>query len=134
MKAFSATRRGRPKAVRTLSDLGTPELQAVRRVRVAGGDPALAENPLSALLARGLITTEQHQAGCRYEALYRRAVARKEISYDSLYAGLGDAQKAKFDSIGRLRRRDPAVKAAGREIMTPCGNSANLAGVQPCIA
>jgi hypothetical protein len=91
MKAFASTRRGRPKASREDCDRGTPELQALRQRLVPGADPALAENPLSLLLARGLISAEQHGAGCRYERLYRLAVARREISFGQLYRRLGEA-------------------------------------------
>ncbi|HEY4161983.1 MAG TPA: hypothetical protein VGM59_02895 [Dongiaceae bacterium] len=91
MKAFAATRRGRPKTQQNGHDLGTPELQALRHRLVAGADPVLAENPLGILLARGLISAEQHGAGCRYERLYRQAVARREISFGQIYRRLGEA-------------------------------------------
>jgi hypothetical protein len=91
MRAFAATRRGRPKLARDDRDLGTPELQALRHKLAAGADPALAENPLSVLLARGLISAEQHAAGRRYERLYRQAVARREISFGQVYRRLGEA-------------------------------------------
>jgi hypothetical protein len=91
MRAFASTRRGRPKSRATECDRGTPELQAARQRLAAGADPALAENPLGILLARGLIDAEQHAAGCRYARLYRLAVARREISFGAIYRRLGEA-------------------------------------------
>jgi hypothetical protein len=90
MKAFSGSRRGRPgpgtkkrkgksKSIHSATeriDLGTPEQQARRRVMVGGGDPKYAEYPLGVLLARRIITQQQHDAGCRYAFLAGRVLGR----------------------------------------------------------
>jgi len=78
-------KRGRPKLDRPSQDGGTPELQARRTALVAGGDPTLAEYPLGIMLARGLISAEEHEAGCYYAMLYARAVARTSLSCAHIY-------------------------------------------------
>ena len=50
-------------------DHGTPELQLYRQALVKNGDPTLSENPISVLLARGIIGPAQHQAGEQLEKL-----------------------------------------------------------------
>jgi hypothetical protein len=81
-------KRGRPRLDRPSRDGGTPELQARRAAMVGAGDPTLAEHPLGVMLARGLITPEQHEAGCYYAALYGRAVARIHLSAAPIYRRL----------------------------------------------
>src|SRR5258706_2244579 len=78
-------RRGRPKLNRPANDGGTPNLQARRSALVGSGDPALAEYPLGIMLARGLISAEEHEAGCYYAALYAKAVARTSLSVAHIY-------------------------------------------------
>jgi hypothetical protein len=112
MRAFTATRRGRPKSALPAQDRGTPELQAIRHKLAAGADPAMAENPLGLLLARGLINAEQHRAGSRYERLYRQAVARREISLGRIYRRLGEATGR--STGGAAQDRDDASLAEAR--------------------
>jgi hypothetical protein len=78
-------KRGRPKLDRPHHDSGTPELQARRLALVGLNDPALAEYPLGIMLARELISGEEHEAGCYYAMLYARAVARTNLSCAHLY-------------------------------------------------
>ncbi len=81
-------RRGRPRLDRPTTDMGTPEQQARRSALIGKGDPALSEYPLGIMLARGLITAEQHEAGCFYATLYGRAVARAQLSCAHVYRRL----------------------------------------------
>jgi hypothetical protein len=83
--AIAWRKRGRPRLNRPSNDGGTPELQARRSALVGAGDPALAEYPLGIMLARGLISPEEHEAGCYYAALYARAVARTSLSCAHIY-------------------------------------------------
>ena len=78
-------KRGRPRLDRPSMDGGTLELQARRAALVGAGDPALAEYPLGIMLARGLISAEEHGAGCYYAALYAKAVARTALSCAHIY-------------------------------------------------
>jgi hypothetical protein len=81
-------KRGRPRFDRPSIDEGTPEQQVRRQALAAGGDPALTEHPLGLMLARGLISTQQHEAGCYYAMLYGWAVGRTDVSVASLYRRL----------------------------------------------
>ena len=47
------TKRGRPRTRSDGPDRGTPELQARRAFLACGGDPAMTDNPLGAMLAYG---------------------------------------------------------------------------------
>ena len=67
---------GLRKNLRPQVDRGTPEVQA-RRVGLAGdGSEVLAHYPLGVALARGVITTEERDAGLRYAWAYRAATGR----------------------------------------------------------
>jgi hypothetical protein len=124
-------KRGRPKLDRPSSDPGTPELQARRAALIGGDDPALAEYPLGVMLARGLVTREQHEAGCYYAMLYGRAVARANISCAYVYrrllaeSGRGqeldDQTQAKLEQLFRLGKN--GLLAAGRRV---CDGTENL--------
>lgn len=81
-------RRGRPRLDRPTTDRGTPEQQARRATLAGPGDPVLSEYPLGIMLARGLITSEQHEAGCFYAALYGRAIGRAQLSCAHVYRRL----------------------------------------------
>ena len=104
-------RRGRPNRDRPDIDRGTPELQAHRERLAAGGDPALTEYPLGLLLARGLVSREQHEAGCYYAFLYGRSIGRTQVDCSYLLgaaaAGYADrhdlteAELAKLQSLFR---------------------------------
>src|SRR5262249_56441760 len=115
-------RRGRPNRNRPEIDRGTPELQAHRERLAAGGDPALTEYPLGLLLARGLVSREQHEAGCYYAFLYGRSIGRTHVNCSYLLgataAGYADrhdlteAELAKLQSL--FRRGENRLLAAGR--------------------
>jgi len=100
-------KRGRPPLGRPSTDQGTPELQARRAVLVGGSDPALSEHPLGIMLARGLITPEQHEAGCYYAGLYGRAVGPPDLSVASLYRRLmaesGRGKEIDEADLGRIQ-------------------------------
>ena len=125
-------KRGRPRLDRPSSDDGTPELQARRSALVGAGDPALAEYPLGIMLARGLISAEEHEAGCYYAALYAKAVARANLSCAHLYrrmiAGSGQGRELDEKSqehIERLFRQGKnRLLAAGHRV---CEATENLA-------
>ncbi len=125
-------KRGRPKLNRPSNDSGTPELQARRSALVGAGDPVLAEYPLGIMLARGLISAEQHEAGCYYATLYAKAVARTTLScahiYRRMLAESGKAQELDDKSqehIERLFRHGKnRLLAAGRRV---CEATENLA-------
>lgn len=77
------SKRGRPRMQRQPIDHGTPELQAKRALLVRGSDPALASYPLGVLLARDVITREQHEAGVNYGRTFAMAIGRKrELGFD----------------------------------------------------
>src|SRR5262249_42342605 len=115
---------GRPRLDRPSCDQGTPELQARRRALAGEGDPVLAEHPLGVMLARGLISAEQREAGCYYALLYRRAVGRPDLSVASLYRQLmgegGSGREmeeeslVRFQSLYRLGKN--RLLAAGRRV------------------
>ena len=92
MKAWSRRRkRGRPGSARPGDDHGTPELQARRLSLADGADPVMTEYPLGLLLARALVDQMQHDAGCYYAYLYRRAIGHTQLSCTFLYrAIMGD--------------------------------------------
>jgi hypothetical protein len=125
-------KRGRPKLNRPSNDSGTPELQARRSALVGAGDPVLAEYPLGIMLARGLISAEEHEAGCYYATLYAKAVARTALScahiYRRMLAESGKAQELDDKSqehIERLFRHGKnRLLAAGRRV---CESTENLA-------
>jgi hypothetical protein len=125
-------KRGRPKLNRPSNDSGTPELQARRSALVGASDPALAEYPLGIMLARGLISAEEHEAGCYYAALYAKAVARTSLScahiYRRMLAESGRAQELDDKSqqhIERLFRQGKnRLLAAGRRVSEATENLA----------
>ena len=125
-------KRGRPRLGRPSTDQGTPELQARRAVLVGGSDPALSEHPLGIMLARGLITPEQHEAGCYYAGLYGRAVGPPDLSVASLYRRLmaesGRGKEIDEADLGRIqalyRLGKNRLLAAGRRISAATENIA----------
>jgi hypothetical protein len=124
-------RRGRPNLDRPLVDRGTAELQAHRARLAAGGDPVLAEYPLGLLLARGLVSREQHEAGCYYAFLYGRAVGRTQVNCSYLLGALAEgyadrhdlpeAEQARLQSL--FRKGKNRLLASGRRV---CDATENL--------
>jgi hypothetical protein len=125
-------KRGRPRLGLPAVDRGTPEQQARREALAAGADPALTEHPLGVMLARGLISVEQHRAGCHYAMLYRRAVGRTDLSVASLYRRLlaedgrgreiEEADLARIEALHRLGKN--RLLAAGRRVAAATENIA----------
>ena len=99
---MAPVRRRRRKATRrTEPDRGTPEAQARRYALIGTADPALAEYPLGVLLARGVITGEQHDAGCHYAYLAGRVLGRTK-PYRADQGGSGAAlNEVAIDAIER---------------------------------
>lgn len=132
MKAWRSGRRGRPKSDQPKIDQGTPELRAHRAALAAGSDPALSESPLGLMLARGLVTPQQHEAGCYYAFLYRGAIGRTQIACDRVYAQMvsGAAGDSPLDESAQRRVQDlfrlgkNRLLAASRRI---CDATENLA-------
>jgi hypothetical protein len=113
--------RGRPRIDRPAIDKGTPELQA-RRVRLAaGGDPALTEYPLGLMLARGLATDEQHEAGCYYAFLYGRTIGRTQINYNQLYQRIAAAFTEEQDLSEEARVRIESLFRHGKNRLLAAG-------------
>jgi hypothetical protein len=122
MKAFAAIRRGRPpKAAaandnadnaqkgRNTRDEGTPELRRMRAILAGSADTAASVHPLALMLAKDLISEDQHRAGWRFAALYRLGVGRTDISYRRLYEGLAGesgAGRAIIDEVFLARARE----------------------------
>lgn len=125
-------KRGRPRFDRPSIDEGTPEQQIRRQALAAGGDPALTEHPLGLMLARGLISTQQHEAGCYYAMLYGWAVGRTDVSVASLYRRLlaegwhgkeiDEEDLTRIQALYRLGKN--RLLAAGRRISTATENIA----------
>ena len=117
-------RRGRPRIERPAVDSGTPELQARRRRLAAGADPALTEYPVGLLLARHLITAEQHEAACYYGFLYGQAIGGTRGGCGRFYQqmaaaafdikDLTDDQRAQVETLFRVGKN--RLLAAGRHI------------------
>jgi hypothetical protein len=133
MKAFATQRRrGRPKAERSDTDLGTPEIQARRKQLARGVDPQFSEHPLGLMFARGLASADQHWAGCRYAMLYRLSVGRTQVTYNRLYdalsGGSGEARAIDADSLIEARERFLSAKrhllSAGRAVAAAVENLA----------
>lgn|SRR5690242_2248140 len=125
-------KRGRPKLDRPTHDGGTPELQARRASLAGGGDPALTEHPLGMMLARGLISAEEHEAGCYYAMLYAKAVARTHLSTAHIYrrmlaesgraASLDDKSQEHIERL--FRQGKNRLLAAGRRVSEATENLA----------
>jgi hypothetical protein len=125
-------RRGRPKGERPAIDKGTPEQQARRLRLAAGADPVLTEYPLGMLLARHLITGEQHEVGCYYAYLYARTIGDGQVRCGFLYQQvasiwigseeISDATQAKIESLFRLGKN--RLLAAGRRLCDAVENVA----------
>ena len=124
-------RRGRPNQDRPVVDRGTPELQAYRQRLAEGGDPALTEYPLGLLLARGLVSREQHEAGCYYAFLYGRSIGRTQVNCSYMFgaqaAGYADRHELSEEELAKIqalfRHGKNHLLAAGRRV---CDATENL--------
>jgi len=122
-------RRGRPDRARPYKDGGTPELQARRAILSAGADPALTSYPLGLMLARGLVSREQHEAGCHYAYLYGTVIGRTQVTCGPLYGQLlrqrttelTDAELAEIQAS--FRQGKNRLLASGRRV---CDATENL--------
>jgi len=114
-------RRGRPRLDRPSADPGTPELQARRKLLTSGGDPVLAEHPLGVMLARGLISSEQHEAGCYYAMLYARCVGRTNLSVAPIYRRLLAEEGRGREVTEEEQRRDQALFRLGKNRLLAAG-------------
>ncbi|MDY0872503.1 hypothetical protein [Dongia rigui] len=114
MRAFIATKRGRPRQLEAANDntpdRGTMELQMKRAVLARGVAAEAATHPLDLLLAHGRINLAEHRAGCRYAALYKQVIGPTGISYGRLYAGLAGESRGRRTDVAI----DPAVDDAER--------------------
>ena len=108
------------------ADLGTPEARAHKLALVGSADPALAEYPLGVLLARGILTPEQHDAGCHYAYLAGRVLGRTKPYRADLGGGGGEALTE--GALAAVERRwHDAVRAlldAGRRAKDAVDNAA----------
>lgn len=118
-------KRGRPKIDRPAIDTGTPEMQA-RRIALVGshGDLALAEYPLGVLLARKLITQQEHDAGRYFAYLYGRVVGRTSAKVPGGQTGWGDE--------GATAAQERLLKEA-QIILGRCGLMARYEVTRICI-
>ena len=126
-----ATRLRRRKP-RRLPDRGTPEAQARKRELVGAGDPALAEYPLGVLLARGLISPAQHDAGRHYAYLAGRVLGRTRPYRPDAGSGgaeLGDGALAAVED--RWRAAVAALLTAGRRAKDAVDNVALFERMPP---
>jgi len=123
-------RRGRPRGeCQTGPDQGTPEAQRKRLELVGGGPPELAEYPLGVLLARRIISREEHDAGCHYAYLRGKALGNTTIfgMFRALFpTGGGRALDENVQAVVELRWRAAASAplAAGRPAKDAVDNTA----------
>ena len=98
----SVSKRRRRKKSLPVIDRGTPEQQARRQALIGSAAPHLAEYPLGVLLARGLISAEQHDAGCHYAYLAGRVLGRtKPYRADAAGSGGAELTEAALASVER---------------------------------
>src|SRR3972149_2713330 len=83
---------------------GGAEAQARRARRAGGPDPALSEYPLGLMLARRLVSAEQHEAGCHYAFLYGRTIGRTQVTCDRYYRQMIASQGGGFGPAGEAAR------------------------------
>ena len=85
------------------------EWAGVRKARrlelVNGADPALAEYPLGILLARHIVTQDQHNAGLKFAWLYAKAHGRtKDCGLDYGYNGMDETRLADVEATYRQQK------------------------------
>ncbi len=107
-------------------DCGTPEAQARKRELVGDGDPALAGYPLGVLLARRVITQDQHDAGRHYAYLAGRVLGRtRPYRPDSGSGGSTELGEGALEAVeDRWREAAAALLAAGRRAKDAVDNAA----------
>ncbi len=113
----------RQAAYRERVDRGTPELALHRVTAVMGGDPVLSTAPLDRLLARGVITVEENQAGWAYAVLFSKIYGRvfgpcsqysDLVAAGSLVSAYADNLERDKGLLGAYYSMDSALKAAGQ--------------------
>ena len=122
MKAFASRKRGRPRKSQDVGpDRGTPEQQVKRFALVGAAQSELASYPLGILLARQIISQDQHNAGCDYARLYRLVIGRTSSnSTGGSEATDEDVERAQ-NQFDVLRK---ALVAAGRRQQDAVANVA----------
>lgn len=118
-----AKQRGRPRT--RPQDYGTPELIAKRRALVGEGAPELAEYPLGIMLARGIISQDQHNSGRQYAWLYGSVIGRtnvKSMLADAKGEAAEDPRQA--DAEASFRRCKEAMLRVGRRACDALENAA----------
>lgn len=95
--------------LRPRKDLGTPEVIAKRLALVGPGnsdrppDPALAHYPLGVAFARGIVTSEQHQAGLDYALAFAVAIGRPAMGAGRALARFMADDRGAMDDADRER-------------------------------
>jgi hypothetical protein len=123
--ADTPRKRGRPRKHPIVADTGTPELQRHRSLLAGAADASLAEDALALMVARGLVRSNQAQAGRYYAALYRRAVGRPHLSTNAHYRRLAmNAPATSFedDDAGAAEAR--RLYRLGKEKLMEVGRKA----------
>lgn len=121
MRAFSSSRRGRPKKPpQPANDNGTPELRQ-RKIRlVAGAGISFSESPLQILVARAILEKEESQAGEEYARLYYLANGKTRLGYRGHYARLLEMvplfEHAKEDDPEWAQKRRAQFRMAKAEL------------------
>ena len=111
MRAFvKKPKRGRPRKPVEGPDRGTPEQQLRRFQLVGEANPTLASYPLGVLLAKSLITQDQHNIGLDYARHYR-VVSGK----DRRPSGLAEVpEEVLIEMQARFDQMSHALKRVGR--------------------
>lgn len=118
-------RRRLGRKARNRKDLGTPEARTHRRALIGDADPTLAGYQLGILLARGVITHQQHDAGCHYAYLCGRVLGRtKPVSLAESVGGAELSDAAMEDITHRWRQAVTVLFVAGRRSKDAVDNAA----------
>lgn len=96
--AMAQRKRGRP--VKVYEPDPWEAVRTAKRIAlVQGGDPALAENPLGILFARGQIDQDQRNAGDLFGKLYARAQGRLHmLGFDPGLGEMGEDAQARAEA------------------------------------
>ena len=111
MRAFvKKPKRGRPRKPVEGPDRGTPEQQLRRFQLVGEANPPLASYPLGVLLAKSLITQDQHNIGLDYARHYRIVIGK-----DRRPSGLAEVPEEVLNEMqARCDQMSHALKRVGR--------------------